>query len=185
MKTYSKVSVGKLLSDTFRIQNGLKQGDDLSPVLFNIASEYAIRKVQENQVALELNGTHQILVYSDDVNLLHDNTNFIKENTETLLEASRDIRIEKMHRRQKYMVMSRHQNSGQIQNIRISNESFQDVAKLKHLATTLRKQGDIHDKTKTKLNSRNACCYSVQNLLSSVSYKKAGVGLGHRRRLLD
>ena len=59
-ETYSRVRVGKNLSDMFPIRNGLTQGDALSPLLYNLAFEFAIRRVQENQDGLKLNGAHQL-----------------------------------------------------------------------------------------------------------------------------
>jgi hypothetical protein len=56
------------MSDMFPIENGLKKGDALSPLLLNFALEYAIRRVQVKQDDSKLNSTHQLLVYADDVN---------------------------------------------------------------------------------------------------------------------
>jgi hypothetical protein len=67
------------LSDSFPIQIGLKHGDALSPLLFNFALEYAIRKVQENHVGLKLYGIHQLLFYANNVNLLSNNIDNIKK----------------------------------------------------------------------------------------------------------
>jgi len=71
-ETYSRVQVGKNVSDRFPIKNVLKQGDALSPLFFYFALEYAIRRVQVHQDGLKLNGTHQILAYADDVNILEE-----------------------------------------------------------------------------------------------------------------
>jgi hypothetical protein len=76
-ESYSKVCIGKHLSDSFPIQNDLKQVGAVSTQLFNFASEWAFMKVQENLLELKLSGTHQLLAYADDLNLLGANIHTI------------------------------------------------------------------------------------------------------------
>jgi hypothetical protein len=139
-ETYSKVRIGKHLSDSFPIQKGLKQGDALSPLLFNFALVYAIRKVQENQVGLKLNGPHQLLAYADDVNLLGDNIDTIEKNTETQIDSSKEVGLETNVEKTKCMLLSRHQNAGQNQLRKIANRWFENVSQFKYLGTTVTNQ---------------------------------------------
>jgi len=93
-ETYSRVRVGKNLSDMFPIRNGLKQGDALSPMLFNFALEYTIRRVQVNQDGLKLNGTHQLLVYANNVNKLSRSIHNLKKDTVACAVAIMEIGLE-------------------------------------------------------------------------------------------
>jgi hypothetical protein len=121
----------------FLIQKGLKQGAVLSPLFFNFALEYAIMKVQENQVGLKLNGTHQFLAYADDVNLMGDNIDTMKKNTETLIDARKEVGLEINVEKTKYMFLSHHQNVGQNWDIKIANRSFENVSQFKYLGMTV------------------------------------------------
>ena len=93
-ETSSRVWVGHHLSDMFPIKNGLQQGAALLPLLFIFALAYAIRRVQVNQDCLKLNGTHLLLVYADDVNILGGSVLTIKKNMESLVGATKETGLE-------------------------------------------------------------------------------------------
>jgi hypothetical protein len=83
-------------------------------------------------VGLKLNGTHKILAYADDVNPLGDNRDTIKKNTETLIDASKEVGLEINVEKTKYMLLSRQQNVGQNRDIKIANTLFENVSRFKY-----------------------------------------------------
>jgi hypothetical protein len=118
-------------------------------------------------VELKLNGTHQVLAYADDVSLLGDNIDTIEKNTETLIDATKEVGLEINVGKTKYMLLSRHQNAGQNWDIEIANRWFENVSQFKYLGTTVTNQNLIQEESKKNLSSGSACYHSGQNLLSS------------------
>jgi len=121
--------------------------------------------VQVNQDGLKLNGTHQLLVYADDVSILGGCVHTVKEQAEALVVASRKIRLEVNADKTKYMVMSLDKNAGRSHSMKF-HISFERGEEFKYLGTTLTNQNSIQEQIKSRLKSGNACCHSVQNLLS-------------------
>jgi hypothetical protein len=117
-------------------------------------------------VGLKLNGTHQLLAYADDVNLLGVTIDTINKNTETLIDASKEVGLEVSVERTKYMFVYCDQNGGQNWNIKRGNRSFENVSQFKYLGTTVTNQNVIWKEIKRRLHSGNAGYHSVQKLLS-------------------
>jgi hypothetical protein len=78
-------------------------------------------------------GPHQLLAYADDVNLLGDNIDTIEKNTETLIDASKEVGLEVNVEKTKYMLLSHQQNVGQNWDIKIANRSFENVSQFRYL----------------------------------------------------
>jgi sorting nexin-29 len=136
-------------------------------LLFNFALEYAIKRVQVNQDGLKLKGTHQLLAYADDVNILGGSVHTVRKNAETLVVATKEIGLEVNTDKTKYMVMSRDGNAGRGDGVKIDIRSIERVAEFKYLGATLTDQNSIQEEIKRRLKLGNACYHSVQNHLSS------------------
>ena len=92
---------------------------------------------------MKLNGTHQLLVYADDVDMVGGSVHTIKENVEALVLAGKEIVLEVNADKTKYIVMSQDQKAGWSHNVKIDNSSFERVEEFKYLGKTLTKQNSI------------------------------------------
>jgi hypothetical protein len=106
-------------------------------------------------VGLKLNGTRQLLLYADDVNLLGVNINAIKKNTGTLIDAGKEVGLEGNREKTNYMLMTRHQNAGQNRDMKTDN----CITMFKCLGMTVTNKNLIHEKSRT--DSSIACYHFV------------------------
>jgi len=128
-----------------------------------------------NHVGLKLNGTHQVLVTADDVNILGRSLHTIQEKAEALVEASKETELEVIADKSNYMVMSRDQNAGRSQNMKIINGSFEKVEELKYMGNPLTNRNSIQDEIKSRLNSANASIIPLKNLYSNLLSKNLNI----------
>ena len=126
-----------------------------------------IRRVQIKQDGLKSNGTHQLLVYVDDVNVLGGSVYTIKKNAEALVVTSKEIGQGVNADKTQYMVMSGDQNAGRSHSIKNDNSSFESVEQFKCWGTTLTNQNSTQEEIKSRLKSGRAYYHSWKNLLSS------------------
>jgi hypothetical protein len=102
--------------------------------MYNIKDGYSCNYV--TNVGLNLNGTHQLLAYADDVNILGGSVHTVKENAEALVVATRVTGLEVNVDKSKYVVMSRDRNARRGHSVKIDNSSTEGVEKFKYLGTT-------------------------------------------------
>ena len=101
---------------------------------------------------MKLNGTHQLLAYSDDVDIMGGSIHNLKENAEVLVAATKETGLEELNAdKAKNMVISRDQNAGRIHSMRIDNSTFERVEEFKYLGTTLKNQNSIAEEIKSRL----------------------------------
>ena len=125
-----------------------------------------------NQDGLKLNGTHRILVYANDVNILDRRVRAINRNTEALVVAVKEIGLEVIADKTKYMVMSRDQNAGRSHNIKTHNSYCEGVEQCKYLGTTSKNQNSIPEELRADRSKGMFAIIRCRILRLPVCYSK-------------
>ena len=136
-------------------------------MLFNFALEYAI--IQDG---LKLNGTHQLLAYADDVNILGGSIHMVEENAEALVVATKEIGLEVNADKIKYMIMSQDQNTGRSHSMKNDNSSIERVEEFKYLGTTLTNKNYIQEEIKSRLKKECLLSFGTEFFVFQFAIQK-------------
>lgn len=161
-KTLCRVCYIQGILDLFEVKSGLKQEDELSPALFNLALEKIIRDTNDDR-KIEISNEQVMLAYADDAVLMGETKEKIINSTSKLINASKGIGSHVNEGKTKYMVVSR--RSPNIDSIVLDNYKFEKVDNFKYLGVNINNKTDMHIEINERITNGNRCYFSTIKLL--------------------
>jgi len=163
--TYCEVRYQGELSPQFEVQSGLKQGDVMFPILFNLALEKVIRDIPMNH-EMELNDRNIMLAYADDIVILGDTKNdIVIKVTEKLIESSHRMNLVINDNKTKYLVMTRHMVNTAA--LKVDPYTFEQVDEFKYLVVDMNTKNNMHNEIQLRISNANKAYFSKNKMLSS------------------
>ncbi|CAH1721690.1 unnamed protein product [Aphis gossypii] len=160
----SRVKVNNEISSPFTINSGLKQGDAMSPALFNMALESVIRKIPRTET-LNPDEGNILLAYADDIVVIGNSQESIQSTVEELMKIGKYIGLTINSGKTKYMMLKR--GGGDHNNLQVGNNIFEQVQEFKYLGSTLNNQNNMHGEINIRLDAANRCLYALSTLFKS------------------
>lgn len=166
-RSNGRVVLQNSLSEVFEISSGLKQGDGLSGLLFNLVLEWVIRRIDINWKGTLMNTSRQILGFADDLDLLGRGVIAVKEVFVQLERAAAIVGLSINEDKTKYMAIERKLRSRLGQNLTIDDYNIEVVQSFKYLGSTLNAQNDLQEELNLRLHQANCCYFGLRKLLKS------------------
>jgi len=167
--TFCKVRYRGKLSDQFETKSGLRQGDVLSPILFNLALEKVVRGTEAGH-EMKLNGKTGILAYANDIIILGYTKNEIRSTTESLINSSKKMGLSINEDKTKYLIMSR--NVVNKSNLRVGPYCFEQVDNFKYLGVNINDKNNMHNEIQITISAANQAYFTMNKMLSSKMLSK-------------
>jgi LEA14-like dessication related protein len=168
--TKRKVKIQGKPSPSFETVVGLRQGDSLSTLLFNLIMEKIIRNIRINPRGTIFNRTRQYLVYADDV-ILGRSEAYMKETLEEMTAITQQIGLQMNNTKTKYMI-NRHSKNEE-KTIKLIGRKYEKVEPFKHLGSVITSFNDIDTEIKSKLAAGNKCYYALGPILNRRSISQS------------
>jgi len=168
--TNLKVRFWQETSTQFKVQAVLRQGDVLSPMLFNIAPEKVVRDMSEDR-KINLGELNVLLAYADDIAIMGNSRDDVIQTTQILLKMNNRMGLEVNQQKTKYICMSLAEADNS--DLEEDNITFGKVNQFTYLGVNMKSTNIMHDEIKNRLTSANKCYFSLLKLLKSkhLSYK--------------
>lgn len=165
--TKDRVKVDGQLSEEFEVHTGLKQGDGLAPMLFNLTLEYVMRRTVTDMNATLMNKTVQIIGYADDLNILERSVDAIKETFENLEVAAGDVGLRINESKTKLLIQSRKRRERMEQSIALAGHNFEVVDNFIYLGSNVNTENDENQEVQRRIAAGNRALYSLLPVLKS------------------
>lgn len=164
----SAVRVEGKLSTFFTINSGLKQGDALSPLLFNIVLESSVRRANTETLLFRNRGPRIILAFADDIDIVGNTTIDVKEEFMNLENTAKEVGLRINENKTKYMATTRTERRDRIgQNVTMDQYNFERVQHFKYLGVTITSDNNITQEINNRIQGGNRCCYALQKIMKS------------------
>ncbi|KAI5635421.1 guanylate kinase domain-containing protein [Phthorimaea operculella] len=156
------------LTEEFDVITGLKQGDALSPLLFNLVLEHAIRKVLALDGGVELNGKHKVIGYADDLALLGQCQSDVEAMVRTLELEGKSVGLSINRDKTEYFLMRRYKNPRQKRkDLHVDGTTYKGVDKFKYLGCTVTDTNQRNEEIDIRIQNALRCSAALHKVLVS------------------
>ncbi|KAG7309934.1 hypothetical protein JYU34_004449 [Plutella xylostella] len=163
-----RVKVDGDLTDAFSVVTGLKQGDALSPALFNLVLEYVIQKVLTHDGGVQLNGQHKVIGYADDLALLGESEREVQEAAKILEEEAHRVGLRISTEKTEYLHMTRYRGNHEVRkNLQVGETAYKGVAKFKYLGCTITDTNTREQEIDIRVQNALRCSAALHKVLVS------------------
>ncbi|KAJ4430124.1 hypothetical protein ANN_22334 [Periplaneta americana] len=165
--TYNQVKIQNLTSKPFQIHNGVRQGDALACLLFNIALESVVRKSEVQTRSNIFYKSTQILAFADDIVIIGRSVKYVKEVFLSLEQAGKEIGLIINERKTKYMLADNGKIGDKIDSLQISDYNFEKVDNFTYLGSVVTSDNNMSKEISNRLMKANRAYFSLKYHFSS------------------